>query len=552
MKNMLTIVYCTRSSNPGYTEELKKSSGISKYVEVIEIVNNGESLTKCYNRGLKQATNDIVVFLHDDLLFNKTTNWGSKLLKHFEKSDYGVIGVAGSQHLPESGVWYENRRKMIGQVYHTNGGKTWQNKYSNSFGNDICDAIVVDGLFFAVDKKRIKKDFDETVEGFHYYDVSFCFSNYIEGVKIGVVTDIKINHKSIGITNEEWEKNRLLFVEKYKDKLPVYIKRTFKKGEKIKVLLGCLSFQNLTGSELYTFELAKNLVKQGCDVTVCSTIGDPLAKMARQLGIKLAPLQEPPNFKLGDGKWAINNNVEQTLSKPNTLYKIDDIRFDILHLSHKPVIEHLLRLYPDTEAICTIHSEVISLEDPIITPQIKKYIAIRPEIKDHLIEKFNIDSDNISVIYNPIDFDRFKKVTNMPKRDRKVVLFVGTIDYLRKNAIQDLIKTTKEENQDLWIVGKKNDTYLDELILNESHVTYYPATNSVENYVYKCDIVAGILLGRTTVEGWLCGKSAIIYDVDNSGNILSKKIETAPSDIDKFRSDVVAEHIIDEYKKIIT
>jgi hypothetical protein len=42
-------------------------------------------------------------------------------------------------------------------------------------------------------------------------------------------------------------------------------------------------------------------------------------------------------------------------------------------------------------------------------------------------------------------------------------LFVGTIDYLRKNTIQDLVNTT-ENNEELWIVGKKNDTYLDDMV----------------------------------------------------------------------------------------
>jgi len=35
--------------------------------------------------------------------------------------------------------------------------------------------------------------------------------------------DFKITHKSIGMTNDEWEKNRLQFAEKYKDKLPYNI-----------------------------------------------------------------------------------------------------------------------------------------------------------------------------------------------------------------------------------------------------------------------------------------------------------------------------------------
>lgn len=71
---MITIVYCTRESNPLHKEHLIKSSGLHKHAEVIEMVNNGESLTKCYNRALKQAKNDIVVFCHNIFLsFNNLT-----------------------------------------------------------------------------------------------------------------------------------------------------------------------------------------------------------------------------------------------------------------------------------------------------------------------------------------------------------------------------------------------------------------------------------------------------------------------------------------------
>jgi cellulose synthase/poly-beta-1,6-N-acetylglucosamine synthase-like glycosyltransferase len=60
---------------------------------VIEIINNGESLTKCYNRGLEQAKTNIV-FCHDDITI-ETKQWGSKLLKQFEKNPtFGIIGVA--------------------------------------------------------------------------------------------------------------------------------------------------------------------------------------------------------------------------------------------------------------------------------------------------------------------------------------------------------------------------------------------------------------------------------------------------------------------------
>lgn len=59
---MISVVYCTRETNPNHVEHLKKTSGLHKNLEVIEIINNGEDLTKSYNRGLNLATNNIVVF----------------------------------------------------------------------------------------------------------------------------------------------------------------------------------------------------------------------------------------------------------------------------------------------------------------------------------------------------------------------------------------------------------------------------------------------------------------------------------------------------------
>lgn len=290
---MITVVYCTRQPNPEHKEHLIKTSGLHKYLEVIEIINNGESLTKAYNRGLNMAKNDIVVFCHDDLTV-ETKQWGTKLIKLFEKNpEYAIIAVAGSKYMPTSGQWWENPKKMYGRVAHTHEGKTWLSSYSEDLGQNLEEVVVCDGVWFGVNKKRIKKTFNENVEGFHFYDVTFSFENYLEGAKVGVTTMIRINHQSIGMTNQAWEKNRADFSEAYQKHLPANIKRVLRKNEKLDVLIGCLSFANYTGSELYVFELAKKLIKEGCNVSICSNIGNPLASAAKSLGIKLYNLQEP-------------------------------------------------------------------------------------------------------------------------------------------------------------------------------------------------------------------------------------------------------------------
>lgn len=219
---MISVVFSTRKENNGYQNHIKKTVGV-KGCEIIEIVNDGKySLTEAYNKGLKQSTNNVVAFIHDDLIL--PNGWGKKMLTHFNNSDYGILGVAGTTDMSETGQWWKDSTKMVGIVKHSHNGRTWESKYSANFGKDIIETVIVDGLFFVVNKNRIKSNFSEDIKGFHFYEIDFTFNNHLNGVKVGVVFDVKLTHKSIGQTNEEWEKNRLNFVEKYKDKLPYNIK----------------------------------------------------------------------------------------------------------------------------------------------------------------------------------------------------------------------------------------------------------------------------------------------------------------------------------------
>jgi glycosyltransferase involved in cell wall biosynthesis len=452
---MVTVVYCTREINPAHKEHLIKSSGLQKNIEIIEIINQGESLTTAYNRGLKQAKNNIVVFCHDDLTI-ETNRWGEKLLKQFTKHpEFGILGVAGTKYMPSSGQWWERKKKMYGRVSHTHEGKTWLSSYSSDMGQDIEETVIVDGVFFAVDKSKLKAEFNEQVEGFHFYDINFCFDNYLAGTKIGVTTLIRVNHKSIGMTNAAWESARLAFAEKFKERLPVEIKKIFRKGEKQRVLIGCLSLIGNSPEETYIMNLIRQLIKENCDVSIASNIDKKIGNILKQMGVKMYTLKEPPSFKLGDGKWSLKSATGLIPSQESTLYKVNDISFDTLYISQKPVADHLLRLYPDTDTICVIHSNEKALDEPVVAPQIIKYIAMNELVKDVLIEGYGIDSNLVEEYTLPVEISE-KKVA-----DIDTYIFVHDQSIIKR--FEESEKFAQLSNYKYVFLGDKDTSELSEL-----------------------------------------------------------------------------------------
>jgi len=220
---MITIGFSTREDNPKYQQYLQKTC-MFKECQVIQKINNGDkSLSEVYNEILDESTNDIVVFVHDDLEFD-TNNWGVKLMKLFERNpEQGIIGLAGTKYFSDNGCWWTVQGSMYGVVNHKHEGKKWTSSYSKDLGNKIEPTVIVDGLFIALNKNNIKHAFDETIDGFHFYDLGFCLPNYLEGVPVGVTTQIRVTHLSIGQTNQQWEDNRVKFAEKYKESLPIDI-----------------------------------------------------------------------------------------------------------------------------------------------------------------------------------------------------------------------------------------------------------------------------------------------------------------------------------------
>ena len=275
------------------------------------------------------------------------------------------------------------------------------------------------------------------------------------------------------------------------------------------ILLCCLSYREYTGSEIYFYELSTALHSAGHNVSIFSPFVDtPLRDRTKDIDFP---------------------NKEEIKKEP----------YDMVLFSHGKVIWEYLKGVKTNKLINIIHSEVIDLEEPVDDPRVSLYVGIRPSIVEFI--KSKIPTATVKLIYNPFDLTRFNPQRCKKKKSvkDKVVLFPGSLDYLRYKPLKYLLGLSEKQNFKVLHVGRS-----DYSTVHPNFATIEPTWN-VEKYYKQCDIVSGIFLGRTSIEGLLCGKKVLQFDVDNKGNI--KKVYWHTEDnLEKFNKKIVAEQILNE------
>lgn len=224
MKKGISIIYSSHKGEQyDKTYENRIVSGIGmkpdRY-EFIRIENISKfSLAAAYNMGWNRSNpENILLFIHNDIRM-QTQGWGLRLLSIFNNEDFDIVGLAGTDYLAETGVWWHDRSRCYGIVNHTDGMKEWETAFAPPL-KKTRPVVTIDGLFIAVNPDNVKIKFDEEYKGFHIYDTSFVFPNFLDGCNVGVTTQIRVCHESIGMVNAEWERNRLQFEQQYRDDLP--------------------------------------------------------------------------------------------------------------------------------------------------------------------------------------------------------------------------------------------------------------------------------------------------------------------------------------------
>jgi GT2 family glycosyltransferase len=190
------------------------------------IVQDGQSqdLFRGYNQGAATARFDLLAFVHDDVRFLGNRDVWTHPMALARKPLVGIVGVAGSRRLEKEGVWWKAEHTQLrGAVAHPADNEfgmhwnvwPWQ---AGQFG----PVAVTDGVFMLIAKQTFEAVggfSQDQYQGFHFYDLDLSFRLTLKGFR-NLVAPIPLLHRSVGVPNENWHRNREIFVKRFGSKLP--------------------------------------------------------------------------------------------------------------------------------------------------------------------------------------------------------------------------------------------------------------------------------------------------------------------------------------------
>ncbi len=183
-------------------------------------IHDARSLCEGYNRGMRQATGDLLVFSHDDIEI-ASPDFADKLRNRLQ--DHELIGVAGTTQLAGRGWIYDRWPHMHGQVGMPpdDGSMGIIVTPYRMRGAVTPGAQALDGVLLAC-RRELALDlaFDEaTFDGWHLYDFDFSFRAWRAGRAGTVCHDLLLVHASKGGFGPDWLRYAARFIEKHRDAL---------------------------------------------------------------------------------------------------------------------------------------------------------------------------------------------------------------------------------------------------------------------------------------------------------------------------------------------
>jgi len=223
-------VICTRSRKEISTTTDKLLSFLVSCGIRICLIEGSKSIYSSYHgafEAIKPELDDIIIFCHDDIEIRETSDtFVEKLKNTLNEPATGFVGPAGTTHLGESAIWWDEalwqQRKHKGKVLHiSHEGQEFLTPYGPPG-----EVVVLDGLFLAAKPKVIREvglQKPKFFEGeWDFYDIHYTSQAFLKGYANRIL-DINIMHNSMGelVGRDSWHKNREAFIEN--NDLPIKI-----------------------------------------------------------------------------------------------------------------------------------------------------------------------------------------------------------------------------------------------------------------------------------------------------------------------------------------
>ncbi len=286
----------------------------------------------------------------------------------------------------------------------------------------------------------------------------------------------------------------------------------------MKILMALMGLE-IGGAETHVVELSKALFKMGHDITVASN-GGVYTRELEEFGIRHVCL--PLHNKSPKNVFKSYQGLKKLCREEN---------FDIVH-AHARIpafICGLLARRFDFRFVTTAHWVFK------ITPLWKRIanwgertIAVSDDIKQYLIDNYQLYPDNISVTINGIDTEKFSKSTDTSEIEKEFslsgdnynIVYISRIDedrsavaYLCASAMPELIKINPRAR--LTIVGGGNDfarlsSHVEKInsSLGEKVITMTGARVDINRFVALSDAFVGV--SRSALEAMAAGVPTII------------------------------------------
>ncbi|MFW6130576.1 MAG: glycosyltransferase [Atribacterota bacterium] len=189
-----------------------------------------ENIFKKYNESIEALLNagleddDIIIFMHSDVGIIDNMFKEKVEFLFSEKKDVAIVGIAGATAITERGGWWMTTPdKMRGHLIQGKDGGPGEGFHLQKGAIGYFDDVVcVDGCIMITQGKFLKEGLffdDKTYDGNDFYDLDISMKVKDMGYSVAVA-DILIYHNSsgMGVFNNDWKKNREIFVKKWTDK----------------------------------------------------------------------------------------------------------------------------------------------------------------------------------------------------------------------------------------------------------------------------------------------------------------------------------------------